>query len=181
MVAYYISVDQFVFGSFVYEICEDMENNPVTNGLDIHCVFLWGNLSVYKTAYVARLIREHDTHVIFEVVSRPLYMPKISLVEYLIFKLMAELDKQVKHRLTIKSLKYYIRDVVIGLGTRSSFHNTLGSDSAFELELRDVADHSYLFRFSVYYMCFHILKIYSSSNDLYSASSVPVELVCTVV
>ena len=77
-----ISLDQFVFGSFMYEICEDIENNSVTNGLYIHHVFLCDNLSVHKAIYVAYLIRVHATHVIFEVFSRSLYMPKISLWIY---------------------------------------------------------------------------------------------------
>ena len=53
----------------MYEIYEDMENNPVTNVLDMYRIFLWDDFLVHKTTYVARLILVNDTHVIFEVVN----------------------------------------------------------------------------------------------------------------
>ena len=56
---------------------------------------MWDNLSLYKTAYAVNLIYDRATTSYFVSIDRPPYMPKISLIEYVLCELPADLSCRI--------------------------------------------------------------------------------------
>jgi len=118
------NIDQFVFGQFMEMLCNDLEMNPVPNGLDMDRVFMWDNLNAHNTPYVTQLIQGRPTANRFRTLNRPPYYAKIAPIEYIICELACELDRRVKRDWTMADLQQNIEDIGRRIGRNGGFHRT---------------------------------------------------------
>ena len=69
-------------------------------------MFLWENMSVYKTAYVTHQLAAQPSRNLFEVVDMPPCIPTINPIEYAICELADELGQRIKRDWKIDLLKW---------------------------------------------------------------------------
>ena len=117
-----VDCNQYIFGYLCDTIYSDTEENP-TLGDELRC-FFGGNFSLHKTDYVTHVIdgRNNNAHKSIYV-DWPPYRPNLAPIEYVFYKVVAELARRVKRDWTT-TLCTYMYDVCSSIGNGGKFHLT---------------------------------------------------------
>ena len=118
------NLDQFIFGGFINEILDNIENHPLQGGYDDHKIILWDNLRAHKTAFVTNIIEDRASPNIFESVDRPPYSPKLAPIEFIFCELAAELSRRCTRDWTMDDLRRNVVDIVRNIGRGGRLHST---------------------------------------------------------
>ena len=118
------TVDQFVYASFIDEICTDIEQNPLPS--DNERYFLWDNLALHGTAYVSYKMemRPARNNFRFVPIPRPPYQPKFAPIEYIFCQIACELGKLATEHDTIYDLRQNVQDICATVGINGALDRT---------------------------------------------------------
>ena len=118
------TVDQFVYASFIDEICRDIEAHPLPH--DNERYFLWDNLALHGTAYVNFTLEMRPTRNQFQFIAIPWppYQPKFAPIEYVFCQIANDLAKRTTETDTLNDLRNNITNLCTVIGNGGNFDRT---------------------------------------------------------
>ena len=86
-------------------------------------MIVWDNLCIHKTPYVTNIIENRATPNRFSSVDHPPYVPKIAPIEFIFYKLAAELNQRCICEWMMIDLQCNIIDVIYNIRRDENLHS----------------------------------------------------------